>query len=125
MQRAHCFAYIFRHKALCLNGDELIIGERGPTPKATPTYPEICLHSLQDLQILHDRPKVHFAVSDEMRELYAREIIPFWQSRNNRHHLMQSMQPQWLDAYSAGIFTELPPGSHRHHRAHQSTDDQA
>lgn len=107
LQRAHCFAYIFKHKALCLNGDELIIGERGPAPKATPTYPEICLHSLEDLQILHDRPKVHFAVSAEMRELYAQEIIPFWQSRNNRHHLMQSMQPQWLDAYSAGIFTEF------------------
>ncbi len=29
--------------------DELIVGERGPTPKAVPTYPEITLHSLTDL----------------------------------------------------------------------------
>jgi trans-4-hydroxy-L-proline dehydratase len=26
--------------------NELIVGERGPAPKATPTYPEVSLHSL-------------------------------------------------------------------------------
>ena len=41
IQRAEAFKYIFENKELCVNEGELIIGERGPKPKATPTYPEI------------------------------------------------------------------------------------
>ncbi len=46
VQRARAFAYILQHKSICINEGELIVGERGPAPKATPTYPEINLHSL-------------------------------------------------------------------------------
>lgn len=60
VQRALAFKYILEHKYICVNEGELIVGERGPAPKATPTYPEICIHSLQDLEILNDRPKVSF-----------------------------------------------------------------
>ena len=56
------FEYLLRHKAICINDGEMIVGERGPAPKATPTYPEICLHSLQDLDILNSREKVSFKV---------------------------------------------------------------
>ena len=60
VQRALCFEYILKHKKICINSGELIVGERGPAPKATPTYPEICLHSIKDLEILHTREKVSF-----------------------------------------------------------------
>ncbi len=53
VQRAKAFEYILRHKSICINDGELIVGERGPAPKATPTYPEINLHSLKDLEILN------------------------------------------------------------------------
>ena len=56
VQRALAFKYILEPKYICVNEGELIVGERGPAPKATPTYPEICIHSLQDLEILNDRP---------------------------------------------------------------------
>ena len=39
--RAKAFKYILEHKELYLGEDELIVGERGPSPKATPTYPEL------------------------------------------------------------------------------------
>ena len=51
-----------RNKSICINEGELIVGERGPAPKATPTYPEINLHSLKDLDILNSRKKVSFKV---------------------------------------------------------------
>jgi len=41
VQRAKSFEYIMKHKAICINDGELIVGERGPKPKATPTYPEV------------------------------------------------------------------------------------
>ena len=57
VQRALSFKYILEHKYICINDGELIVGERGPAPKATPTYPEICIHSMQDLQILNEKAK--------------------------------------------------------------------
>ncbi|MDX9929006.1 MAG: pyruvate formate lyase family protein, partial [Bacteroidales bacterium] len=42
--RAKAFEYLLRNKNICINEGELIVGERGPGPKQTPTYPEISLH---------------------------------------------------------------------------------
>ncbi|MGF7141024.1 trans-4-hydroxy-L-proline dehydratase [Roseimarinus sediminis] len=107
MQRAQCFRYILMNKELCINAGELIVGERGPAPKATPTYPEITVHSLQDLDILNAREKVSFKVDEATRKAYEESIIPFWEGRSNRDRLMKQMKPEWLAAYSAGIFTEF------------------
>ena len=93
--RARAFEYLLRHKAICINEGELIVGERGPEPKATPTYPEISLHSIQDLDILNSREKVFFRVSDEVRKIYSEEIIPFWKGRSNRDRIMERMTPEW------------------------------
>lgn len=107
MLRARAFEYILRNKAICINEGELIVGERGPAPKATPTYPEISLHSIQDLEILNSREKVFFRVSEEVKRIYEEEIIPFWKGRSNRDRIMERMTPGWLAAYKAGIFTEF------------------
>ena len=63
MRRALAFRYLLEHKTICINDGELIVGEKGPAPKATPTYPELCCHSLADLDILNSREKIPFAVS--------------------------------------------------------------
>ncbi|MHC4509235.1 MAG: pyruvate formate lyase family protein, partial [Planctomycetota bacterium] len=38
--RALSFKHLMEHKTICINDGELIVGERGPAPKATPTYPD-------------------------------------------------------------------------------------
>jgi formate C-acetyltransferase len=83
------------------------VGERGPAPKATPTYPEINLHSLEDLDILDKRQKVSFKVDEETKRIYREEIIPYWKGKSNRELIMKSMTPEWMEAYNAGIFTEF------------------
>nr|MBD3622989.1 glycyl radical protein [Sunxiuqinia sp.] len=107
VQRAKAFRYIMENKIICINDDELIVGERGPAPKATPTYPEITVHSLQDLDILNAREKVWFRVDQETRDAYEHRIIPFWKGHSNRDRIMKNMRPEWHDAYEAGIFTEF------------------
>lgn len=107
VQRALSFKYILEHKYICINDGELIVGERGPAPKATPTYPEICVHSIQDLEILHNRPKVSFKSDDETRKAYRDIIIPFWQGRTNRDRIFQNLPEEWKNSYIAGIFTEF------------------
>ena len=107
VRRARAFEYLLRNKAICINEGELIVGERGPEPKATPTYPEISLHSLEDLEILDSRKKVFFRVGEDVKRIYRDEIIPYWKGKSNRDRIMGLMTPEWMKAYNAGIFTEF------------------
>ena len=107
MRRALAFQYLMEHKTICINEGEFIVGEKGPAPKATPTYPELCCHSLEDLDILNSREKISFAVSEPARRVYQDTIIPFWQGKSMRDLIFQEMTEEWKAAYEAGIFTEF------------------
>ncbi len=107
IKRARAFEYILLNKKISILDDELIVGERGEKPKATPTYPEITLHSLNDLQILNDREKVSYKVSNDTVELYEKEIIPFWQGKTIRDMIFSKVDKEWIDAFKAGVFTEF------------------
>ena len=107
VQRALSFKYILEHKYICINDGELIVGERGPAPKATPTYPEICIHTEEDLKILNDREKVSFKSDEETRAAYRDIIIPFWTGKSNRERIFKALPQEWKDSYAAGIFTEF------------------
>ena len=107
VQRARAFEYLLENKTICINPGELIVGEKGPQPQAAPTYPELCCHSLVDLEILDTRPKIPFRVSPQARHAYQEKVIPFWQGRTMRELLFQEMTGEWLAAYGAGIFTEF------------------
>ncbi|HOW71524.1 MAG TPA: glycyl radical protein [Phycisphaerae bacterium] len=105
--RARSFHYLCEHQTIYLGDEELIVGERGPTPKSVPTYPELTCHSLEDLRILNSRPKTSYAVSEECINAYADKIIPYWRDRSIRDRIFKVMTPEWLDAYQAGLFTEF------------------
>jgi len=107
IQRALCLKYVLENKTIFIDDNELIVGERGPEPKAVPTYPEICLHSLKDLEILGSRPKVAYKVSKETKAIYKEKIIPFWKGRTIREKIFAAMEDQWIDSFNAGIFTEF------------------
>ena len=107
LQRAEAFRYLLEHEAIYLGEGELIVGEKGHYPKAAPTYPELCCHSLDDLSLLNEREKVPFAVADQTFSLYEKAIIPFWQAKTMREMIFKEMEPEWLDAYEAGMFTEF------------------
>ncbi len=107
MQRAGALMHILSNKKICINPLELIVGERGPAPKATPTYPEVCIHSLADLELLNSRPKVSYKVGDEVRKVYSDVIIPFWQGRTIRDRVFEETTAEWQEAYAAGMFTEF------------------
>jgi trans-4-hydroxy-L-proline dehydratase len=107
VQRAQAFRHIMLKKEICILPDELIVGERGPAPKATPTYPEISVHSEGDLQLLHERPKVSFKVDEATKQLYRDTIIPFWKGKTQRDRVFGAMTNEWKQAYEAGVFTEF------------------
>ena len=95
VRRALAFAHILKSKKICINEGELIVGERGPAPQATPTYPEICIHSLDDLDIIHSREKVSFSVDEETRKTYSDTIIPYWSGKSMREKIFNEMSKEW------------------------------
>lgn len=105
--RAKAFKHLMENKKICINEGELIVGERGPEPKATPTYPEVCCHSLHDLDILDTREKISFKVSKDTRQKAEDIIIPFWKGRSIRDKIFSQVDDEWINAYEAGIFTEF------------------
>ena len=107
VRRALSFRYLMEKKELYIGDGELIVGERGPAPKATPTFPEICCHTVEDLDVLDSREKVSYAVSDEVRTKFRDYVTPFWQGRSLRDILFNEMTDDWKAAYDAGIFTEF------------------
>ncbi|HJV49059.1 MAG TPA: trans-4-hydroxy-L-proline dehydratase [Geothrix sp.] len=107
VMRALAFKHICQHKTVWIGEGELIVGERGPRPKAVPTYPELTCHTAEDLRILDTRPKTSYRVDEAMIRVYEREIIPFWQGRSLRDQLFQTLPQAWHEAYKAGVFTEF------------------
>ncbi|MFW9809502.1 MAG: trans-4-hydroxy-L-proline dehydratase [Candidatus Thorarchaeota archaeon] len=105
--RALAFKHILENKTICINDGELIVGERGPAPRASPTYPELCCHSLNDLDIANSRERTPFLLSESVRKTYRDEIIPFWTGRTMRERVFEAMSDEWMAAFDAGVFTEF------------------
>ena len=107
VRRALAFQYLMENKQIYIGEGELIVGEKGTEPKATPTYPELCCHTLQDLEILDSREKIPFAVTAEARRVQEEIVIPFWRGNSMRDLILREMTAEWHDAYEAGVFTEF------------------
>jgi len=107
VRRALAFKHLLENKKICVNDGELIVGERGSAPKETPTYPEICCHTLEDLDVLNSRKKIPYAVDEATRKVYKGKIIPFWKGMSIRDIIFSRMSDEWKAAYEAGVFTEF------------------
>ncbi len=105
--RASNFKYICENKSLYMGAEELIVGERGKTPKAVSTFPELTCHSRQDLEILNTRKQQNYTVASEDIDKYEEFVEPFWRGRCMRDRLFERMPEDWTLLYEAGTFTEF------------------
>lgn len=105
--RALSFKYYMENRTLCINEGELIVGEKGDSPQAAPTFPELCCHTLEDMNVMDSREIIFFKVKEEDKKIQEEEIIPYWEKRSVRHKIINSVTPEWRQCYEAGIFTEF------------------
>ncbi len=96
----------FAKKTLYIGEGELIVGEKGSGPQASPTFPELCCHTLEDLHVMNDRELISFKVKEEDLA-FQEQMIPYWENRSIRHKILAHMTPEWKRAYECGIFTEF------------------
>ncbi|MBQ8949138.1 MAG: glycyl radical protein [Prevotella sp.] len=105
--RARNFYEICKKKTIYIGEDELIVGERGPLPKAVPTFPELTCHSVEDLHTLDTRELQSYHISQEDIDTYEREVIPYWKGKTQRERIFNHVSKEWEEAYHAGVFTEF------------------
>lgn len=105
--RALNFLEICKRKTIYIGKDELIVGERGPRPKAVSTFPELTCHSVEDLHVLNTRELQRYTISREDIDIYAREVIPYWKGRTQRERIFSHVPQEWKEAYELGMFTEF------------------
>ena len=105
--RARNFYEICKKKTIYIGDEELIVGERGPLPKAVPTFPELTCHSVEDLHTLNERELQRYTISQEDIDTYESEVIPYWQGKTQRERIFNHVSKEWEEAYHAGVFTEF------------------
>lgn len=105
--RAMNFRNLCEKKTIYIGPGELIVGERGPRPKAVSSFPELTCHSEEDLRILDTRPMTSYRVPEEDILAYREKVIPYWQGRSMRERAFADIPQQWKDLYEAGVFTEF------------------
>ena len=105
--RAKNFYEICKKKTIYIGPDELIVGERGPKPKAVPTFPELTCHSVEDLHTLDTRELQSYHISQADIDTYERVVIPYWKGKTQRERIFNHVSKEWEEAYHAGVFTEF------------------
>jgi formate C-acetyltransferase len=107
IRRARALQHLMERKQIYIGPDDLIVGERGPRPKATPTFPELCCHSMEDFEILNTREKISYTADEETCRVQRDAVIPYWRGRSMRDLIFAEMSQSWKDAYEAGMYTEF------------------
>ena len=107
VMRALTFKHLCEKKTIYIGDNELIVGERGPFPKAVPTFPELTCHSVEDLRTLNDRKMTAFAISEDDIHTYEQDVIPYWHGKSMRDRVFNQVPKEWQNAYEAGLFTEF------------------
>ncbi|GHV51216.1 glycyl radical enzyme [Synergistales bacterium] len=101
------FKNICEKKTLYIGRDELIVGERGPRPKAVSSFPELTCHSAEDLEVLNVREMQSYQVDPKDVDIYREKVIPYWRGRSMRDKAFARMPEKWTALYKAGLFTEF------------------
>ncbi len=107
VQRALTFKYLMKNVNLPVEEGQLIVGVRGTGPKEVPTYPEVCCHDEEDLDILNSREKNPYRIEEGDRKKYQKYIYEYWDGKTIRDKIFERMDEEWLNAYEAGVFTEF------------------
>ncbi|MBP9027705.1 MAG: glycyl radical protein [Aminivibrio sp.] len=105
--RAKNFYNLCEKKAIYIGDRELIVGERGPRPKAVSTFPELNCHTAEDFEILNSRPMTRYTVSQDDISAYSEHVVPYWKGRTLRDRIFSNLPAEWLALYEGGCYTEF------------------
>ena len=82
VMRAMVLKEYFSKKTLYLGDGELIVGEKGKDPQASPTFPELCCHSVEDMTVMSERDLVSFHTTRRRQKLPGRRDHSVLEGKN-------------------------------------------
>ncbi|WP_037035393.1 formate C-acetyltransferase [Rahnella sp. WP5] len=106
LRRAKATAYILDNIEIALREDELIVGNRTVKPRAGIISPEMdpCW-LLKELDTFPTRPQDRFNISEQDKQIYRRQLFPYWESHSMKDFINSQMPEEVKAATQTQIFS--------------------
>ena len=117
IRRAKALKRYCETKSILIQDDELIIGNAGCEPRRGVVCPEISNYWLnKELDTLATRKQDPYQISEQQKEVFRREVYPYWKGKTVIEHWLAQVPPDTLQlSNKTGILdceikTECGPG---------------
>jgi len=99
VQRAIAFAHSLRNIPITVDPDELIVGNRTPTPRAGVVFPEAAVNWIdREIESLPKRPQDPFETTAAQVREFREQILPFWLGRTLEDQVYSRLDAKVLAA---------------------------
>ncbi|QQN33786.1 formate C-acetyltransferase [Rahnella aceris] len=106
LRRAKATAYILDNIEIALREDELIVGNRTVKPRAGIISPEMDPYwLLKELDTFPTRPQDRFNISEQDKQIYRRQLFPYWESHSMKDFINSQMPEEVKAATQTQIFS--------------------
>lgn len=106
LRRAKATAYILDNVEIALREDELIAGNRTVKPRAGIISPEMDPYwLLKELDTFSTRPQDRFNISEQDKQIYRRQLFPYWESHSMKDFINSQMPEEVKAATQTQIFS--------------------
>lgn len=106
LRRAKATAYILDNIEIALREDELIVGNRTGKPRAGIISPEMDPYwLLKELDTFPTRPQDRFNISEQDKQIYRRQLFPYWESHSMKDFINSQMPEEVKAATQTQIFS--------------------
>ncbi|MHC1696912.1 MAG: formate C-acetyltransferase/glycerol dehydratase family glycyl radical enzyme [Geobacteraceae bacterium] len=106
IRRAKALEKILMGMSVCIEDDELIVGNQCSMPRSAPVYPEFSCEWLEaELDRLAKRTADVFLISEEVKKTLREDVFPYWKGKTNQEIATALMKPEALEAQDAVVYT--------------------
>lgn len=106
IRRAKALGKILAEMTVCIDEDELIVGNLCSKPRGSAVFPEFSCKWLEaELDRLEKRTADVFLISEETKKSLREEVFPYWEGKTNNEYAAALMKPEALEAHNALVYT--------------------
>ncbi|WP_316860214.1 formate C-acetyltransferase [uncultured Cohaesibacter sp.] len=106
IRRALAVAHILDNVEISIREDELIAGNRTVKPRSGILSPEMDPYWFaKEIDTIHSRPQDKFIISDEDKQYFQEELLPYWTGRSMKDFINRQFPREVHDGVDAKIFS--------------------
>jgi formate C-acetyltransferase len=106
IRRARALEKILSGMTVCIDEDELIVGNQCSKSRGSAVFPEFSCQWLEaELDRLAKRTADVFLISEETKKTLREDVFPYWKGKTNNEYASSLMKPEALEAHNAVVYT--------------------